>query len=277
MSKLSKLECMKSVSKSAVTISGLAVLVLSSVPAHAQISGFGGDGTGWTLNYNNNYGTFTAPSVTADALNIINGFGTGSSAFYNTPQNISAFTASFVWQNTVASDGLSPADGFVFTLQNAGVNALGGAGSGLGYEGITPASGVAFNLFQGREVGLGYAPTTIGDDSYSYQSTGLVNLDSTDPMSVVIHYAGGVLGVSVTDLDTAAVYDTSFNVDLTLDAGGSTAYVGFTGGSGLGQSDQTISDFRYSSSVPDGGLTSALLAGSLGVLGLMRRRVGDKS
>jgi hypothetical protein len=260
---------MKGISNQVSIRLGLAALSLVIATAHGQISGFGGNGTGWTLN--NGFGA--APTVTGNVLNIVNGYSTANSAFYNTPENISDFTASFVWQNTVANDGYDPADGMVFTLQNQGLTAVGYGGSGLGYQSISPATGVALNLFQGHTVGLGYAPNSTGNGSDSYQSTGSVDFDSTDPMSVIVSYSTGLLDVSVTDEITSANYSTSFGVDLPADAGGNTAYVGFTGGSGGGQSDQTISDFSFTSSVPDGGWTGAFLAGSVGLLGMAQRRI----
>ena len=51
-----------------------------------------------------------------------------SSAFWTTPVNIQAFTTNFTFQLSSAS-----ADGFTFTIQDAGLTALGAYGGGLGY------------------------------------------------------------------------------------------------------------------------------------------------
>ena len=61
------------------------------------IIGFGVNGAGWTLN--------AVPGVSNNVLNLINGFDQGSSIFYDTPENIANFSASFIWQNTVPVDG----------------------------------------------------------------------------------------------------------------------------------------------------------------------------
>ena len=58
-----------------------------------------------------------------------------SSAFWTTPVNIQAFTTNFTFQLSNAA-----ADGFTFTIQNAGKTALGGSGGGLGY-GPDPGAG----------------------------------------------------------------------------------------------------------------------------------------
>ena len=141
--------------------------------------------------------------------------------------------------------GLDPANGMVFTLQNQGTNALGLYGDGLGYYGISPATGVAFSLFTGFGVyfqGVGYGPTFYPTH---FQSTGNVDLRSTDPISVVISYNNNLLSLSLEDTTTLATYATNFNVNLTNDAGGTTAYVGFTAASGSGYSYQTISNFTF--------------------------------
>jgi hypothetical protein len=172
-----------------------------------------------------------------------------------------------VWQNTVAG---YPADGFTFIVQNQGLTATAegggpnGGGSSLCYQGISPASGVAFNMYQAYTVGIGYAPLSTSNGSYNYQPTGLVDLDSTDPISVGITYNNGVLGVNLEDLTTSAAYHTSFNVNLTADAGGTTAYIGFTGASGNFASDQIISDFSFSpGAVPE---PSSLVLTTVGLI-----------
>ena len=256
-----------------VTPLAMGALALAGAAAEAQISGFGGDGAGWTLNANPFYGSGggAPPLVSNNVLNIINGYYGDNSAFYDTPQNISSFTVSFVWQNTTGLGvGINPADGLTFTLQNQGPAALGLGGGGLGYEGISPASGVAFNLYSFTPVvGLGYAPVSTGNGSGDYQSTGAVNFDSTDPISVQITYNSSLLSVSVEDLTTSASYNTSFSVNVPSDAGGNAAYVGFTGGSGGGASDQTVRDFQF---IPEPSSFLLVALGGVPLVALLRRK-----
>ena len=55
---------------------------------------------------------------------------TANSAFYDIPQYIGSFTASFVFQNSTTNDR----EGFVFAMQNEGTNAVGTVGDNyLGY------------------------------------------------------------------------------------------------------------------------------------------------
>jgi hypothetical protein len=224
----------------------IGAFTIGAISVEAQISGFGKNGVGWTLN-RGNAGEGAAASISNNVLNIVKGGLVGNTAYYKTPQNIGSFAASFVWQNTEGGGG----DGFTFIVQNQGLTATAdnggpsGGGSTLCYQGISPASGVAFNIYSAYTVGIGYAPLSTGNGSYRYQSTGSINLDSTDPISVGITYYDGVLGVNLLDLTTSDTYSTNFNVDLTADAGGTTAYVGFTGASGYATSDQIISDFYF--------------------------------
>lgn len=45
------------------------------------------------------------------------------------------------------------ADGIMFVFQNRGINALGNAGGGLGFEGFTPSLGVEFDVYQNGDLG----------------------------------------------------------------------------------------------------------------------------
>ncbi len=258
---------MKTLAQQVVTALAFSTFVLAGAAAHADsITGFGGDGTGWTLNHGGGGAGGAPPSISGDVLTLVNGFDTGNSVFYNAPVNISSFTASFLWQNTVPWDGFNPADGMVFTLQNAGPTAVGNGGGSLGFGGIAPATGIAFNLFPWNVVGFGYRGSP-------YQSTAPVDFDSTDPISVLLGYSNGQVNLSVQDMTTLASFSTSFAANIPADAGGTTAYVGFTGGAGAAQSYQTISDFRFTSNVPEAASTLALLATAVCGMACMRRKL----
>ncbi len=66
----------------------------------------------------------------------------------------SAFTSHFQFQFSGLNGGgvggnPGGADGFTFTIQNVGLNALGGGGGALGYEGIGNSLSVQFNMWNG--------------------------------------------------------------------------------------------------------------------------------
>ena len=81
---------------SAQTYGGPTVVSGGVLQVPAGLSGFGGNGTGWTLNSSNG----TPPSVTSDVLQLtFSGGNSGRSAFYDLPVAVrGAFNASFVYQ-----------------------------------------------------------------------------------------------------------------------------------------------------------------------------------
>lgn len=209
-------------------------------PARAQINGFGG--TNWTLNTNVN--SQSSPTITSNNVLVLGSSANdANSAFYDIPQYIGSFTASFVWVNASSSDQA----GFAFVLQNQGTNAVGQVGNNyLGYVGITSATGVAFDVStNGFTPGLGYAPTQVpSGGTGGFIPTGAVNFHGTDAIAVAISYANSLLGVTVTDTVTGATFTTNLIEGLAGAVGGSTAYVGFTGG-GTASLNISISNFVF--------------------------------
>jgi uncharacterized repeat protein (TIGR01451 family) len=232
--------------KIVVGIAAILALCLAS-PARAQITGFGGTGTNWTTNMAAN--SASALSVTNDILILGTNSGDANSAFYNFPQYIGQFAASFVFQNNAASDQA----GFVFVLQNQGPTAVGAVGGNdLGYVGITNATGVAFNINNnGDTPGLGYAPLQVPSGGQGgFIPTGAVDFHSTNAITVNITYTNQLLTVTVRDIVTTNTntFTTNFLQNLETAVGGTTAYVGFTGG-GSGALNVTISNFVFNPGV----------------------------
>jgi Domain of unknown function (DUF1929)/Legume lectin domain/Chitobiase/beta-hexosaminidase C-terminal domain/PKD domain len=170
-----------------------------------------------------------------------------ASAFWTTPVNIQAFTNNFTFQLT------NPiADGFTFTMQNAGPTAIGTSGSDLGYApGITPSVAVKFDFHNNagegnNSTGLytnGAVPTvpatTLG---------GGVSLLSGDILQVQMAYNGTTLTMTITDTTTPTeTFMTSWPINIPATVGGNTAYVGFTAGTGGSTATQEILNWTYSS------------------------------
>jgi hypothetical protein len=162
--------------------------------------------------------------------------------------NVGAFTTNFTFQQTSAA-----ADGMTFAIENSpsNVNALGGNGAGLGYSSLTKSVAIKFDLYSNAgegpdSTGLyqnGATPTTPFVD---LSSTG-INLHSGDVMAVQITYDGTTLTMTITDQVTAATYTTSWAVNIPSIVGGSTAYVGFTGGTGGLVATQNVLTWTYTS------------------------------
>ena len=210
------------------------------------LAGFGGSGTGWTVNSTVN------PSIpiTNDVLTLTDNStwaGTGPfetrSAWSNNKVSISSFIASFVY----TAGGNKAADGVTFCLQNAaaGLGALGGGGGNLGYQSITPSAAVPFNIFPNTsQTG---ATLWTGGALGAYQTTGSVNIASGDPIQVTLNYNGTSLVENLLDLSNSATFSTTYaGVNLPTIVGGTLAYVGFTGAQGGSYATQTISNFNFS-------------------------------
>ncbi len=168
------------------------------------------------------------------------------SAFFTTPVSVQQFSTGFDFQLT------NPlADGFTFTIQGVGPTALGGGGYDLGYGGMPESVAVKFDLFSNAgegpdSTGLytdGATPTTPAID---LSSTG-INLHSGDTFNAQLAYNGTVLTVVITDKVTNASATQLYNVNIPAIVGGTTAYVGFTGGTGGLAAVQEILDWVYSS------------------------------
>jgi hypothetical protein len=173
------------------------------------------------------------------------------SAYFLTPVNVQTFTNDFTFAATNVI-----ADGFTFVLQNDGPNAVGPSGGGLGYGpmaggsgGVSPSVAVKFDLYS--NIGEGTDSTGLYTDAASptmpaidLTGTG-INLHSEDPIKVHMVYNGTILAVTLTDTVTGAVANQSYTVNIPSVVGGSSGYVGFTGGTGSLSASEDIVNWTY--------------------------------
>jgi Legume lectin domain/Chitobiase/beta-hexosaminidase C-terminal domain len=192
-------------------------------------------------------------TVTGNALQLADG-GTfeNRTVWYTTPLNIQSFTTNFTFQITPASTGSG--DGFTFTIQNMGLSADGGIGGALGYQSITPSVAVKFDLFDNSGEGPnstgfytdGAAPTVPALDL----TPSGINLHNGDVMNANLTYDGATLTLTLTDTVTNAIFSASDSIDIPGTVGASTAYVGFTAGSGGSVGTQNILSWTFSPGAP---------------------------
>jgi hypothetical protein len=189
-------------------------------------------------------------SVTGGALEVTDGGAEEARAiWYATPVNVQNFTTDFNFQITPA--GTNTADGFTFTLQNsaAGVQAIGGGGGYLGYQGIGSSVAVKFDLYNNAGEGSdstgfytdGAAPMTPAVD----MTASGVNLHSGDILHAHITYDGTTLTLTLTDTVTNASFTTSTAINIPATVGANTAYAGFTAGDWTLTATQEILNWTY--------------------------------
>jgi len=187
-----------------------------------------------------------AAKVSNNVLELTNnGFWQASSAWFGAKVPINQFTTDFTFQI------LSPvADGITFTIQGAGVKAIGEDGVGLGYAGIHESVAIKFDLYNnggegGDSIGIygyGATPTVPATD---LSSSGL-NLHSGDAFAAHIVYKGTTLTLTLSDKKTQKSVTKQFSVNIPAAVGSSIAYVGFTGATGGQTSTAEILNWSYS-------------------------------
>ncbi|MFL5242206.1 MAG: fibronectin type III domain-containing protein [Gemmataceae bacterium] len=176
-----------------------------------------------------------------------------ASAFSTSRVDIGKFNTQFTFQLSNAK-----ADGFTFTIEGVSPTAIGQSGGGLGYGsalsgqsgGIGHSVAIKFDLYSNQGEGWnstglytnGAAPTSLNSTDIGF--TGM-DLHSGDVFSVTMTYDGTTLAVNLTDTVTKKTGTFNYTVDIPSLIGGSTAFVGFTGGTGGLSAVQDILTWKF--------------------------------
>ncbi len=219
---------------------------LGGLGSSVSISGFGGNGTGWTTNQNS--GGFTSTEIANNVLTLSDGAGNEArTRVLRLAHSRRSLYREFCvqgrrhgrWRRLHAAKRQSQCLGWL--------RRCAGYGTANGGTPITPSAGLAMNIYTGfngiTDIAAG-ASLASGGNIGSYASTSPVNLASGDPIQVTVSYDGtNNLGVTFSDSTAHTTYNTSYtvgNLEATLAAA---AYVGFSGAAGGFSSTQTIANF----------------------------------
>ena len=205
------------------------------------------------------------------------------------------FSTTFEFQFTHIG-GIDPADGITFVLAQSPTG-LGIGGGGLGYLGVNNSVAIEFDTYDNGGVDSSSNHMAI-DTNGVLSNSNLTNLygvatcdtgthtaagcmSNGDIWSVTISYDGTNLSASAWDTtgegSPFTVYS-SVPINIASFLGGTTAYVGFTAGTGSGFEEQNIlnwvlaNDTSLGSSTPEPATAVLVFAGIAGLTLVKRRR-----
>ena len=184
---------------------------------------------------------------------------------------------------TDANSAFGVTDGFTFLLQNdgAGMNALGGAGDGLGYTGLSPSVAVVFRGRGPSFIGVvtgGINPADLASPFNPPGATGFTEGAFYEQNEFAwIDYSAGTLKVF---LGTTAVKPGSPVMTAPVDVFGTLgleAYLGFSAGNGGAFGSQDILTWSFTTAaVPEPESWGLMLSGLLVMGWSLRRRMTDE-
>lgn len=217
-------------------------------------------------------------TTTADGrvLHLVSATGSDVGAAFATTQRsvTNGFSTAFDFRLTNpggSSDGVAVgADGFVFTLQRIGASAIGQSGEGMGFLGIGNASlGVEFDTFlnsnrgdlDSNHIGIDTAGSV---NSVAKTAAGAItpDFDNGTKWTSWVDYNGTTLEVRVSNTGTRP---TSPNLSYAISSasmqtllGGTSAFVGFTAGTGGAYANHDIVAWTFADQYVPGGVTPGL-------------------
>ena len=199
-------------------------------------------GTGFTFNDFSSVSNLTIRGnavQSGNRLRLTSTFSQASAAWFNLKQPIqNGFDTTF--QFIIDPQGGTPADGLTFTIQNNSINALGGGGGGLGYDGIPNSLAVEFDIFDGGVDGssnqisvhtLGTAPNSSSETASIGATSNIPILANAQTHTARILYTPGTMQIFLDNPNTPVLTVTvNLATKLSLESGA--AFPGFTGGTG---------------------------------------------
>ena len=213
------------------------------------------------------------------------------SFFSSTAINASSFSSYFTFR--ITEPGGSPfdgntdsgADGLVFVIQSVS-SSIGGIGQGIGYEGIGTSVGIEFDTWHNsayNDPDSNHLGIDTNGNMVSVATEGIATrFDDENLWHAWVDYDGTTLEVRTNQTGVRPGTSTlSYNLDIVNLLGQSSAFVGFTSGTGADWGNHDIVSWEYRDDYDPVGLpipepaTVSLL--SLGLAGLAARRMRKTS
>ena len=231
----------------------------------------------------------TASTSDGTVLRLTPASGNQSGAAYSTTPitlgNNATFSTQFQFRFS-NQGGTEPADGIVFVLGTS-TKGLGGLGVGMGYQGVSGNSvGIEFDTYNNTGFGLGNDDGNSSNHVSIDTNGNLANSDLTnvygnqtcifatgansntaagcmsngDLWTVNISYNGTNLTVTLTDPAKGSSFTAINNYPINLASllGQTTAYVGFTSGTGAGWENHDIVNWTFANTTQSGSCTYSL-------------------
>lgn len=234
----------------------LAVCLTAGFNLPAAVVQYDGFASTAGLTLNGNATTLTTSDGTVLRLTQDSPFQSGST-FSSVTVNAAAFSTFFQFRMTEPG-GISTqgADGLVFVVQSIS-SSIGGAGGGIGYEGIGSSVGVEFDNYQnGWDPNNNHAAVVRNGNVQNHLQLTTLSPQMTDGdlWSVWIDYDGMNLQVRAnTTGNRPAGALLSYAIDIPSVIGQANAYVGFTSGTGSAYANHDIVRWRYEDQFNPGG------------------------
>src|SRR5262249_32973491 len=200
----------------------------------------------------------SAQFTTENLLRLNNNFSQAGSALEVQRVGVRGFTTSFQVRLHEGTQP-NPADGFTFIIETNSPTALGGGGGSLGCQGIPSGGAIKFDVFNtegesDNSTGLFFngdfpgLPHAAGEVSIALDPNN-VNLRSQSTKTITLTYDGHTLTETIHDPDPGQTnngdFTTTYTVDIAGMIGAVTAFVGFSGGTGVAFSPLADVHRRY--------------------------------